>query len=163
MPDFGELWCFILFLRWFGKRGVTQVHPVTSQRWAYQMYLAEPEKGSEKDVWSKKVFPLPVLRRKARKWAWWKDNLNNSLDNRLLSNSIHKNRLREQNLIWFPSSMQSYSQRCLKGIWSRPRFLLQCPRNCQHGLKLTSHVSSIKGHQVTMLSIVTRWRMQFMI
>jgi len=31
----------------------------------------------------------------------------------------------------------------------------QSLRNCQQGLELTSHVSSIKGHQVTMLNTAT--------
>jgi len=56
--------------------------------------------------------------------------------------------------------MRSCSQLFLKRIWPRPTRLLWCPRNCQHGLELTSLVPSIKGHQVMMLRIVSLWRLK---
>ena len=62
-----------------------------------------------------------------------------------------------------PIRYAEFLQCCLKRTWSRPRRLLPCRKNCHLCLESISHVSSMKGHQVMMLSIVTLWKMQFKI
>jgi len=54
-----------------------QVHPATLQGcWLWVRVL---NNGSKKDVWSKKMFPLTILRTKIKRWVWWKVCLNNNI------------------------------------------------------------------------------------
>jgi len=157
-------------------RGWLQVHPATSRRW--WTWVCVWKKGSKKDDWSKIVFPLEVQKRKSMRLVWWKGSLNDEIQlinilpplypsrklfkirvispnfNHINNNNNLDNWLQEHNLTWFPWSMQSFSQCCCKRIWSTPRHLPRCRKDCQQGIGLTNLVFFIKGHQITMWSAV---------